>query len=135
MRKKYMLDTNIASMVIKGTNQKLNHHLLSVSMEDIVISTITQAELLFGLANKPEAIRLKSLVHEFLIRLDILPWDSAAADAYAQLRANCVRYGTALGNLDMLIAAHALSVKAVLVSNDKAFSKVKPPLTCVDWLH
>lgn len=135
MRKKYMLDTNIASMVIKGTYQKLNHHLLSVSMEDVVISTITQAELLFGIANKPEAVRLKSLVHEFLIRLDILPWDSAAAETYAELHADCARHGTALGNLDMLIAAHALSVEAVLVSNDKAFYKVKPPLTCVDWLH
>jgi len=133
MSKKYMLDTNIASMIIKGVNEKLAQHLLSIPMEDIVISAITEAELLFGIAHKPEAIKLKLLVHEFLIRLDVLPWGSEAAEAYAKLCADCTRSGTALGNLDMLIAAHAISVEAILVTHDQAFYKVKPRLSCVDW--
>lgn len=129
----YMLDTKIASYIIKGKPTAVREHLLEVPMSSICISSITEAELLQGLAKKPEATRLSTVVKEFLIRVEIKPWDSDAAEAYAQLRASCESEGTPLGTMDMLIAAHAVAVGAVLVTNDKAFHMVNRHLSIEDW--
>ena len=129
----YMLDTNTASYIIKGTPAAARKHLIEVPMESICISSITQAELLHGVAKKPEARHLPKVVKEFLIRVEILPWDSNAAKAYARLRASCEREGKPLGTMDILIAAHAAAVGAVLVTNDKAFRIIKPHLPIEDW--
>lgn len=72
-------------------------------------------------------------VNEFLIRVDILPWDSNAAAKYAQLRAVCENEGTPLGTMDMLIAAHAVASEAIWVTNDQAFYKIKHHLPVEDW--
>jgi tRNA(fMet)-specific endonuclease VapC len=101
-------------------------------MSELVISAITEGELLFGLAKKPDAKSLSMVVHEFLIRIDVLPWDSAVAECYGTLRADMQRKGRALGNLDMLIAAHALALGLVLITNDRAFTQVEG-LTIEDW--
>ena len=93
---------------------------------------MTQGELFYGLARKPEAIALKTAVLAFLSRLDVLPWDRAAAERYGALRASLERLGTPLGNLDTLIAAHALSVDAALVTNDQAFARIEG-LQVEDW--
>jgi len=68
-----------------------------------------------------------------LLRVEILPWDSDAAEIYAQLRTACEREGTPLGTMDMLIAAHSIAVGAVLVTNDQAFYRVKHHLSVEDW--
>ncbi len=88
------------------------------------MSAITQAELLRGVAKKPEATQLSVAVNEFLIRVDILPWGSEAVTAYAQLRTNCKREELSVGAMDMLIAAHAVASDAILVTNDQAFYRV-----------
>jgi len=129
----YMLDTNTASYIIKGEPVVVREHLLKVPMASICISSITQAELLRGVARKPEAKRLSIAVKEFLIRVEIMPWDSDAAEAYARLRTACEREGKPLGTMDMLIAAHSLAVGAVLITNDKAFYMVKHHLSLEDW--
>lgn len=128
---RYLLDTNVVSHFIKGS-KSIQNKLTSVSMSELGISVITEAELLFGLAKKPEAKQLKQVVHEFLIRVDILPWNSDSAECYATLRAELQKKGKALGNLDMLIAAHALSLNSVLITNDRAFAHVKG-LEIEDW--
>jgi tRNA(fMet)-specific endonuclease VapC len=128
----YMLDTNTASNIIKGEPATVRKHLLEVPMASVCISAITQAELLHGLAKKPEAKHLAKVVKEFLIRVEIVAWDSDAAEAYAQLRAACEMEGTPLGTMDMLIAAHSVAVDAVLVTNDKAFHVVKHHLSIED---
>jgi len=94
---------------------------------------ITEAELLRGVAKKPEAKHLPVIVKEFLLRVEILPWDSDAADAYAQLRTACENEGKPLGSMDMLIAAHSVAVGAVLVTNDKVFYNVEHHLMLEDW--
>jgi tRNA(fMet)-specific endonuclease VapC len=129
---RFMLDTNIASFIIRGGNARLQKHLQRVPVNALCISTITQGELLFGLERKPEATALKKLVHNFLTRPGIFPWDSDAAGHYGILRAALEKAGTPLGSLDTMIAAHALSKKAVLVTNDNAFSHVKG-LKIQDW--
>ena len=131
--KYYMLDTNTASYIIKGEPAVIRERLRKVPMANICVSAITEAELLRGVAKKPEAKRLPVVVKEFLLRVEILPWDSDAADAYAQLRTACENEGKALGNMDMLIAAHSVAVGAVLITNDKAFYNVKHHLMLEDW--
>jgi tRNA(fMet)-specific endonuclease VapC len=129
---RYLLDTNTASYAIKGNVARVREQLLKIAMADVGISVITEAELRFGVARLPSAIRLKDLVEEFLLRVEVLPWNSAAANRYAEIRAALERSGKPMGNMDMLIAAHALSVEAVLVTHDRVFRRVKG-LKLEDW--
>ena len=101
-------------------------------MAQLAISAVTEGELRFGAARLPRAARLHSLIEEFLLRVAILPWDSDAARQYGQLRATLEREGQPIGNLDVMIAAHALAVNAVLVTNDHAFVRIKK-LKIEDW--
>lgn len=133
MKHDYILDTNIASYIIKN-HPAVRRKLLTEPSNKICISCITQAELLFGVAKRPEATNLKIAVHEFLIRIDVLPWDSAAANWYALIRSELERKGKVCGGMDMMIASHALSIDATLVTNDQAFQNIDQ-LTLEDWTH
>src|ERR1700722_8145102 len=113
----FMLDTNVASFVIKKKMPRLRVHLESVSEDSLCLSIVTKAELLFGVALKPEATSLKTEVLSFLLEIDVLDWNNSAAEAYAKLQAFLQPRGIVLGDLDLLIAAHALAVNAVLVTN------------------
>ncbi len=128
----YLLDTNIASCIIKGNSPAVDRRLVKVAMAQLAISAVTEGELRFGAARLPRAARLHSLIEEFLLRVAILPWDSDAARQYGQLRATLEREGQPMGNLDVMIAAHALAVNAVLVTNDHAFVRIKK-LKIEDW--
>ncbi len=132
MPTRYLLDTNTASYVIKGNIPRVRERLVKVPMAQVSISAVTEAELRFGVARRPEAARLRIAVEEFLLRVDALPWDSDAARHYAHVRAALERHGTPMGNLDMMIAAHALAVQAVLVTGDRVFRRVKQ-LKIEDW--
>ena len=103
-----------------------------VPMSDVGISAVTEAELRFGVARKPQATRLELAVQEFLLRVEILAWDSAAARYYAILRSALEDSGTPMGNLDIMIAAQALAADAILVSHDRVFHRVKH-LKVEDW--
>ena len=132
MPTRYLLDTNMASYVIKGNAPRVRERLLKVPMAQVSISVITEAELRFGVARMPETARLKTAVEEFLLRVDVLPWGSEAAQHYARVRAALERAGEAMGNLDIMIAAHALAAQAVLVTHDHVFQRVKQ-LKIEDW--
>lgn len=119
-----MLDTNIVSFAIRGI-ESVRKKIIEIPMTSICISAITEAELLRGLAKKTDAIQLKKLVHEFLLRVESLPWDFRAARTYAELRNSCEREGRSLGSImDMLIASHAKSVDATLVTNDQTILRL-----------
>ena len=130
---RYMLDTNIASHVIKGDIPEIRERLVSVPMHNVVISSVTQAELLYGLAKRSYPKGLSVRVHEFLIRVDILPWNHDAATVYGDLRARCEAAGITLSPLDMMIAAHASAADAILVTRDKAFSRIPEGLRIENW--
>lgn len=87
MTNRYMLDTNIVSYFIKG-DENVRNKIISVPMSELRISVITEGELLFGLAKRPDAKKLGMIVREFLIRVDVLPWDRAVAACYGVLRAD-----------------------------------------------
>jgi tRNA(fMet)-specific endonuclease VapC len=128
----YLLDTNTCSYIIKGNRPEVREHLLSVSISDVGISVVTEAELRFGVARLPHAKNLNLAVEEFLLRLEILPWDSESAKQYARLRAALERDGDPMGNLDMMIAAQALASSTVLVTSDRVFRRTKG-LKIEDW--
>ncbi len=127
----HLLDTNTASFIIRG-EAKLLARLQALQPSAVGISCVTEAELLYGVARKPEAKALAAAVTTFLRHVQVLPWDSAAASSYGALRAGLEASGTPLGGMDTLIAAHALAVSATLVTNDQAFRRV-PGLMVEDW--
>ena len=129
----YLLDTNTVSQLIKRHPQ-VTQRLLAAPMHKICISAITAGELAFGLAKRPQALALKAAVDEFLRRVEVLPWDEAVAQTYGTLRAQLQSQGTPLAALDMQIAAHALHLKATLVSSDRAFDQVTD-LLMEDWTN
>lgn len=128
---RYMLDTNAVSHLLKE-HPGVTRRVASVPMAALCISAVTEGELLFGLARRPDARRLHRAVMEFLLRVQVLPSDSVAAQSYGVVRAGMERQGLALAPLDLLIAAHALSVGAVMVTNDRAFCRVAN-LSVEDW--
>jgi len=132
MAVRYLLDTNTVSYVIKGNFPRVRERLLKVPMSEVGISVITEAELRFGVARLPHATRLGMVVEEFLLRVEVLPWNSAAAQHYARLRASLEASGEPMGNLDLMTAAQALAVEAILVTNDRVFRRVKG-LKMEDW--
>jgi tRNA(fMet)-specific endonuclease VapC len=129
-----MLDTNTASYIIKGHPPEVRQRLEALPMSSIVMSVVTQAELLYGLARKGYPASLARVMRELALRVQVLPWDSKAAEVYGNLRASCTARGVVLGALDMMIAAHAVAAKATLVTHDKAFSLVPDGVLAVeDW--
>lgn len=127
----YMLDTNIVSQLLKG-HPTVSRRIVAAPMAALCISAITEAELLFGLAKRPLAKRLHLAVQEFLRRVDTLPWHRPTAKCYGTIRTKLKTHGHPLAPLDLLIASHALSVEAILVTNDQAFKQIAH-LQLEDW--
>ena len=128
----YLLDTNTASYIIKGHPARVRERLLRVPMSEVGVSAVTEAELRFGAARRRDLPALATAIEEFLLRVEALPWNSEAAQHYAILRSNVEERGLPVGNLDLMIAAHAMACGAVLVSNDRVFQRIKG-LRLEDW--
>lgn len=129
----FLLDTDICSYIIKGRHPTLDVHLQSLNPHQIAISAVTRAELRFGMALRPEARRLAMLVESFLQTVATLPWDAATADRYGTLRAMLHQAGQPIGDHDTMVAAHALTVNATLITHNLAhFTRVNG-LACADW--
>jgi tRNA(fMet)-specific endonuclease VapC len=126
-----MLDTNTVSHFLKQ-HPKVTKRITSLPMDSLCLSVVSEGELRYGLARKPEAKNLHKVVQEFLKRIDVLAWSSDVAQHYGNLRAELEAKDNQLGALDMQIAAHAFSIGATLVTNDQAFKKVKK-LKVEDW--
>lgn len=129
----YLLDTNIVSRIIRRNCVPLKEKLTATPMSQLAISSITEAELLYGLEKKPGATRLKSDVAAVLARMTSVPWTSRTASAYAVIRSRSESSGIAIGNLDLLIASHALATGRTLVTNDTSIHRLNLWLDVVDW--
>ena len=130
-----MLDTNMASYVIKGHPPEVRNHLASLPNNCIVVSVVTESELLYGVARKGYPTTITNLIKQFLLRVQVLPWDSAVAAAYGDLRASCTASGITLGALDTMIAAHAAATQSTLVTHDNAFRRIPGNRIVVeDWV-
>ena len=131
---RYLLDTNIASAALRG-ERRLDERLQQLQPGDWCISAVTRAEMRFGLARKPDATRLARIVESFLQTTTTAAWDTAAADAYGALRAELERRGTPIGSFDEMIAAHALSLGAIVVTDNLRHFRRVPGLQVENWLR
>jgi tRNA(fMet)-specific endonuclease VapC len=131
MSVRYLMDTNAASYAINKKSAAMDRHLAKTPMPELGISAVTEGELRYGAARSGSA-PLQATVDQFLLAVTVFSWDSEAAREYGGLRAALEREGRLMGSLDMMIAAHALALQLVLVTNDRAFERIKR-LKTEDW--
>ena len=130
----HMLDTDTASYLIKGKSPAIEARLAALVPSTVCVSVMTRAELQYGLKRVSADHRLHLAVHQFLKIVRILPWDTDAADWYAEIRHQLVSAGQPIGEMDMMIAAHALSAGAVLVTNNsRHYARIEAPLILENW--
>ena len=129
-----MLDTNMVSYIMKRKAPAAEARLLGLKpTETVCISAITEAELLYGVAKAGANPHRLQQLRLLLALVKVLPWDSQAAEAYADLRVQQEAAGKTLSPLDLQIAAHAVSIDAFLVSADKAFRYVSGLSGIENW--
>ena len=129
-----MLDTNIASYAIKHRH-RIDERLDRYDRHDICLSAVTEAELLYGLRDLPETHSLHQRVPAFLERFRCIPWDSEAAKVHAVVRHLLISTGRPIGEMDTMIASHAIAMGITLVThNTKHFLRLSPPLRLETWV-
>lgn len=130
----YMLDTDTCSFIIRRRPPSLRRRLSEIPPEEVCVSVVTRAELLYGLKRLPPAHPLHAEVRMILRSVRTVPWDSDAAEVYAEIRHQLVGTGQPIGELDMMIAAHAVAAGAVLVTNNtRHYERIAQPLTLENW--
>jgi tRNA(fMet)-specific endonuclease VapC len=132
---RYLLDTNICIQIIRRKPSELLSRLTALPVGDVGLSTITVAELHVGVQKSRDPARNAEALTMFLLPLEIADFGYAAAEAYGRIRATLEAAGTPIGPLDTLIAGHAVSLNAILVTDNVAeFSRV-PGLRIENWLR
>ena len=124
MNRRYLLDTNVVSHIMQGRDADLLARLTQLPVGQAVLSSITLAELEYGLHRKGQPQRLRNALAQILLRMDVLSWDESVATCYGEFCSALESQGINLSDFDMMIAAHAVAADAILVSRDKAFSQV-----------
>jgi len=133
-RRLYLLDTNTVTYVVIGKSEAARARYLERERDArIAVSVVTEGEIRYGIARNPDAIRRNSLMLDFLNRVECFPWDASVAGPYGTLRAALEAKGALTGPLDLMIAAHALSLDATLVTHDRALKRLTNFITVEDW--
>lgn len=133
--KGYLLDTNIVSYFIRGFDVALVRRVTQVlEAQTAMISVITRAEMRFGQAGLVAVDKRKRAIDLVLTQLTVLPWTSAAADVYGPLKDTLKRQGRPIGDMDTLIAAHALVEDLILVTHNTRHFENIPGLKLEDWI-
>jgi len=130
---KYMLDTNICIYIIKQKPENVIERFRQTSVSDIGVSSITLSELEYGVMKSAKPEQNKLALAQFMAPIDIYAYDDVAAQHYGKIRAQLEKKGTPIGSLDMLIAAHALSIDSVLITNDESEFKRVSNLKIENW--
>lgn len=130
----WMLDTGICIALIKRQPSELIDRLKKHKPGEVAVSSITLAELNFGVSKSAQPEKNRAALDQFLLPLEILAFDDAAAECYGHIRAALEIDGTPIGPLDTLIASHALSIDSTVVTNNvREFSRVKG-LRVENWM-
>jgi tRNA(fMet)-specific endonuclease VapC len=129
---KYLLDTNICIYIINERPKQVLERFRRFAIAELGLSSVSVAELAFGVA-KSRSARNRAALESFLLPLEVAAFDLSAAFAYGDLRAELERRGEPIGPLDLQIAAHALSLSAVLVTNNEREFRKVPGLTVENW--
>jgi tRNA(fMet)-specific endonuclease VapC len=130
-----MLDTDTSSYVIRNRSAAIAAKFSAIDPRSLCISTVTTAELLYGLKRIAPTHLLHVAVARFLAIVPVLDWTAAAAAEYAAIRHTLTSGGQPIGHMDMMIAAHALAAGAILVTNNgRHFGRIGAPLQIVNWV-
>jgi tRNA(fMet)-specific endonuclease VapC len=128
-----MLDTNICIYLIKRKLPKVLKYFQSLVPGDIGVSSITLAELRYGVAKSQHNEKNQQALDEFILPLEIADFDEKAAESYGNVRASLEKEGKPVGAMDMLIGAHALSLGVTLITNNTREFKQIRHLKIADW--
>lgn len=132
---RFLLDTNICIYIIKKKPAKVLEKFQTLDPSDVGVSSITVAELEYGAYKSQRLEQNKAALTQFLLPLEVLPFDERATHTYGQVRAELERRGIVIGAMDMLIASQALSLGLILVTNNiKELSQI-PDLTWENWVE
>jgi tRNA(fMet)-specific endonuclease VapC len=129
----HLLDTNVCVAVIRQRSPRVLTRLQQMTPGSVGVSIITVSELQFGAAKSLNPQRNRAALEQFLLPLEILDYGSAAAFCYGDIRARLEKSGTPIGPLDTLIAAHAKSLNAVMVTNNLSEFRRVAGLKVEDW--
>ena len=130
-----MLDTNICIAIIKQKPRAILDKFTQYQVGDICISSVTLAELRYGVAKSQYQEKNQLALDEFILPLEVAAFDERAALHYGNLRSYLEKMGTPIGPLDTMIGAHALSLNLTLITNNlKEFKRI-PDLKLVDWMN
>jgi len=126
------LDTNICSYILRRRPANMLERFAGLSGDEVWLSAIVAAELRFGAA-RLGAARFAATIEAWLAGFDVRPWPVEAARCYADVRATLGRRGLPIGNMDLLIAAHALAENSVVVTNNAGEFRRVPRLAVEEW--
>jgi tRNA(fMet)-specific endonuclease VapC len=131
--KRYLLDTDMSSYIIRTRPATVRERFERLDPGQLAVSVVTEAELRFGVKRAGARAGISADVEDFLGRLDVLAWGREAAGHYAEIRAQLEAAGRPIGAMDLMIAAHARSMGAVLVTNNLRHFKGVPRLAVENW--
>jgi tRNA(fMet)-specific endonuclease VapC len=130
---RFMLDTNTCIFLIRRKHPQLLQRIVKCTLGDLGVSAITRAEMEYGVAKSSHVEKNRNALAEFLLPLEIAPFDEEAARTYGVVRAHLESKGTSIGSLDTLIGSHALSRGITLITNNTREFKRIPRLQVEDW--
>lgn len=132
---RYMLDTNTCIYLIKHHPPEVKENLAAVPIGEVGVSTIVVAELRYGITQSTKRKHNEGALNDFLDYVTVLDWPMKAAPEYGRIRSHLKKRGTPIGAMDLLIAAHAITLNTVLVTNNtREFCRV-PKLKLENWVH
>jgi tRNA(fMet)-specific endonuclease VapC len=132
---KYLLDTHTCIYIINKKPPSAINRIRSKQLDEISISTITIAELEYGVYRSRYVDRNRIALLEFLVPFDILDFDQSAAAVYGSVRTSLEQKGTPIGPMDLLLASQAMSQQLVLVTNNvREFCRVEG-LQIENWIE
>jgi tRNA(fMet)-specific endonuclease VapC len=129
-----MLDTDICIYLINEKSPELARKITSVPTDEICISTITLAELEYGISKSQHPSKNAQALAKFLSILNVVDFNDKAAQLYGEVRADLEHKGTVIGNMDMLIAGHAKSKGYIVVTNNEHEFRRVDGLAVENWV-
>jgi len=131
---KYLIDSNICVYIINNRVEGSSEWIKAAGIENVMISSITVAELEYGLAKSSKYEQTQQALYKFLSGFDVVDFDMTCAQAYGMLRADLQRKGTPIGNMDMLIGATALAKNLTLITNNEDEFRRISNLNIENWV-
>lgn len=130
----YLLDTNICIYIAKAKPPTVLKRFLTMDVSETAMSIVTYGELLYGIKKSQRPQQSRQALEELALLISPLPLTLAVSEYYADIRASLEKQGQLIGNNDLWIAAHALALDVILVSNNlKEFSRI-PSLKTENWV-